>query len=276
LPQQLTNFRYARSGILRRVLEALEHRSVFGSAVVVTICQDLQEHVTAMGAGDRAVLIENVMGGDVEDPPAITAADVRRRWKIDSSAPVVLYTGTFEAYQGLELLLDALGIVARTYPDVRLLVVGGQPDQVEVARSRATRAGAPAVFSGHQPARDIPAFVEAADILASPRTSGTNTPLKIYSYLRSGKPIVATDLLTHTQVLDRDTALLAAPEAEAFAAALVRLIAEPGLGAQLARSAAERARTRYSRDAYVARTKHVCERVIAATGGARMATVPPT
>jgi glycosyltransferase involved in cell wall biosynthesis len=276
LPQQLSNFRFASSAILRRLFEMIEHRSVFGSAVVVTICQDLQDHVTAMGAGDRAVLIENVMGGDVEEPPAIAPADVRRRWQISPSAPLVLYTGTFEAYQGLDLLLDAVALVARTYPDVRVLVVGGRPQQVELARARATHAGTPAIFTGHQPARDIPAFVEAADILASPRISGTNTPLKIYSYLRSGKPIVATDLLTHTQVLDHDTALLVLPEPQAFSAALARLIAEPTLGARLAQNAADRARSRYSRDAYVARTRHVCDRVIAASVGTRVATVPPT
>ena len=56
---------------------------------------------------------------------------------------------------------------------------------------------------------------QACDILVSPRIRGTNTPLKIYSYLRSGKPIVATDLLTHTQVLSPDVARLVAPDADA-------------------------------------------------------------
>ena len=64
-------------------------------------------------------------------------------------------------------------------------------------------------------------------MLASPRIRGTNTPLKIYSYLRSGKPIVATNLITHTQVLTPDIALLVEPEAEAFAAGLARLIDDP-------------------------------------------------
>ena len=68
------------------------------------------------------------------------------------------------------------------------------------------------VFTGQQPAREIPAFVQACDILVSPRIRGTNTPLKIYSYLRSGKPIVATDLLTHTQVLSDGVARLVAPK----------------------------------------------------------------
>jgi glycosyltransferase involved in cell wall biosynthesis len=263
LPQQLTNFRFANSRLLKRAFEVMEDRTVFGSDVVVTICQDLQDHVTTMGAGERAVLIENVMGGDVEEPPQVTPAALRGRWGIPPESPLVLYTGTFEPYQGLDLLLDAMGRAARDEPAVRLLVVGGRPEQVEEARARAGAAGAPAVFTGYQPARDIPAYVAAADILASPRISGTNTPLKIYSYLRSGRPIVATDLLTHTQVLDSGTALLARPKPEAFADAIVRLIRDPGLRARLAAAAADLAKRRYSRDAYVARTRQVCERLAA-------------
>jgi glycosyltransferase involved in cell wall biosynthesis len=261
LPQQLTNFRFARNALLRKAFEVMEDRTVFGSEVVITICKDLQDHVTAMGAGERAVLIENVMGGDVEEPPDLTPEAVRGRWNIPRDAPLVLYTGTFEPYQGLDLLFDALGIVARTHPQVRALVVGGRPEQVEAARARAKAAGADVVLTGHQPAREVPAYVAASDILASPRIAGTNTPLKIYSYLRSGKPIVATDLLTHTQVLDRETALLVAPQPAAFASALTRLVDDPGGGRAIANAARERARTRYSRDAYVAKTRQVCERV---------------
>jgi glycosyltransferase involved in cell wall biosynthesis len=275
LPQQLTNFHFARSRFLRHVFQKIEDASVFGSDVVVTICQDLQDRVTAMGAGDRAVLIENVMGGDVEEPPAITAADVRRRWGIDADAPLVLYTGTFEPYQGLDLLLEAMARVGRTHAAARLLVVGGRPDQVEAARARAADLGAPAIFTDHQPARDIPAFVQATDILASPRIYGTNTPLKIYSYLRAGKPIVATDLLTHTQVLDGDTALLVEPNPQAFAAALERLISDPALCARLAHAARERAMAKYAREIYVARTRQVCDRLAAAGARQRLALAPP-
>ena len=275
LPQQLTNFRFARSKALRRVFEKVEDDSVFGSEVVITICKDLQDRVTEMGAGDRSVLIENVMGGDVEEPPSMTGDDVRRKWGIAASDPLVLYTGTFEAYQGLDMLLDAAGILAQTQPQVRFLIVGGRDEQVALAKAQAERVGAKAIFTGYQPAREIPAFVEAADVLASPRIAGTNTPLKIYSYLRSGKPIVATDLLTHTQVLDRDIALLVPPKAEAFAAALSRLIAEPEVGRQLARAAAERARTTYARDVYVSRTRQVCDRIAAALAR-RGATAAPS
>jgi glycosyltransferase involved in cell wall biosynthesis len=264
LPQQLANFKFARSAWLKRLFERMEHRTIFGSNVVITICQDLFDHVQTMGAGDRALLIENVMGGDVEEQPQVAAGEVRGRWGIPETGQVILYTGTFEPYQGLDLLVDAMGLVARTHPDATLLVVGGRPEQVETMRATAGRKGGRIVFTGHQPARDIASYVAAADVLVSPRIAGTNTPLKIYSYLRSARPIVATDLLTHTQVLSRETSLLVAPQPEAFAAAITRLLDDPALAARLAQAAGELARSRYSREEYVARTVRACERLVQA------------
>jgi glycosyltransferase involved in cell wall biosynthesis len=263
LPQQLTNFSFARSALLRRAFEAMEHRTVFGSDVVITICQDLYDHVHSMGAGSRAILIENVMGGDVEQAPQLSSSEVRSRWGIPAGAPLVLYTGTFEPYQGLDMLMEAVAIVAKARPEVRLLVVGGREEQVAAAKARAQALGTPATFTGHQPARDIPAYVQACDLLASPRIKGTNTPLKIYSYLRAGKPILATRLLTHTQVLDDEVAMLVAPEPAAFAEAMLRLLDDGALRERLARHAAERARTKYSREIYVSRTDTAFERLVA-------------
>jgi glycosyltransferase involved in cell wall biosynthesis len=255
LPQQLSNFRFTRSAALRRLFEAAERTVIGGSSAIITICQELQDTVTAMGAGDRAVLIENVMGGEVDEPPAGDGEGVRQRCGLAATDPVILYTGTFEPYQGLDLLLEAGALLARTHPQAKILVVGGEPAQVEAARERAEALGAPAVFTGRQPAAEIPRYVQASDILASPRVAGTNTPLKIYSYLRSGRPIVATDLLTHTQVLDRESALLVRPDAEAFAGALGRLIDRPDERARLAGGAARLAASKYSREAYIARTR---------------------
>ena len=133
-------------------------------------------------------------------------------------------------------------------------MVGGEPAQVTEAAARARALGAPVVFAGQQPARDIPAFIEASDVLVSPRVSGTNTPLKIYSYLRSGRPIVATNLSTHTQVLDRTVAELVDAQPEAFAAGIVGLLDDPGRRRALADAAAALARDRYSRQAYLDRT----------------------
>jgi glycosyltransferase involved in cell wall biosynthesis len=279
LPQQLANFTYSRSRALRSFFAWAERQMVRRSGVVVTICQELQDTVTAMGAGDRALLIENVMGGEVEDPPFLTPAVIRSKWGIPESAPVLLYTGTFEAYQGVELLCRAAALLAVSHPHVRVLVVGGEPEQVDRLREIATREGADRVlvFTGQQPAREIPAFVSAADVLVSPRIRGTNTPLKIYSYLRSGKPIVATDLLTHTQVLTAEVSRLVPPTAEALAGALGGLVDRPEEGARLAEAAQRLADARYGRDAYVRRTAEAYARLLRReSGGPEVATAGRT
>jgi glycosyltransferase involved in cell wall biosynthesis len=217
-----------------------------------------------MGAGERALLIENVMGGDVEDAPSFPAGDIRGKWGVPADAPLALYTGTFEAYQGVDMLIDAAAIVAKTHPAVRILVVGGEPGQVSAARARAETAGAAAtmIFTGQQPARDIPSYVQASDLLVSPRIRGTNTPLKIYSYLRSGKPIIATNLRTHTQVLSNEVARLVVPEPAPFAAAIIELVDHPERGVQLAAAAADLAATHYSRASYVQRTADAYRRLV--------------
>jgi glycosyltransferase involved in cell wall biosynthesis len=269
LPQQLSNFTYSRSPALRRVFAWAEDQMVHRSNVVITICQELQDTVGDMGAGDRALLIENVMGGDVEDAPSLTPDEIRRRWDVPAAAPLALYTGTFEAYQGVELLIQAAARLTRTHPQLRVLVVGGEPAQVDAARAAADAAGAPSImrFTGQQPAREIPAFVQACDILVSPRVRGTNTPLKIYSYLRSGKPIVATDLLTHTQVLSPAVARLVPVDAEAVAAAVAELLDRPDERRRLAEAARALAEDKYSREAYVRRTAQAYAMLMAGKAG---------
>jgi glycosyltransferase involved in cell wall biosynthesis len=264
LPQQLSNFKFSGSAALRRIFDVAETQMVGKSDVVITICQELQDTVVAMGHGDRALLIENVMGGDVEEPPTLTPAAIRDRWGIAPEAPIVLYTGTFEAYQGLEMLIEAAAILQGTHPVARVLIVGGESAQVAAAAEVARTHGAGnVVFTGQQPAREIPAFVQAAAILASPRIRGTNTPLKIYSYLRSGTPIVATNLLTHTQVLSADVARLAAPEAAPFAAAIGGLLDDAESRRGLAAAARRLSDERYSREVYLARTAEACRRLAA-------------
>jgi glycosyltransferase involved in cell wall biosynthesis len=263
LPQQLSNFKYSQSAALRGLFNWIEDQMVHNSDVVITICQELQDTVSGMGLADRSLLIENVMGGDVDEPPSRSPQEVRAAWGIPETAPLALYTGTCEAYQGVDMLIDAASIVARQRPDARVLVVGGEPPQVEQARARAEHCGASAVmvFAGQQPARDIPGFVQAADLLVSPRIRGTNTPLKIYSYLRSGKPIVATNLLTHTQVLTPEIASLVDPRPEPFAAAIIELIDHPDRRARLSSAALAVAHEKYSRESYLSRTAEAYRRL---------------
>ena len=116
-----------------------------------------------------------------------------------------------------------------------LLLVGGEPHQIEVLKARAARSGVASaiLLVGKRPVEQMPEFMAMADVLASPRLEPYVTPLKIYAYMASGRPIVATDLPTHTDVLDLNSAILAPPSAEGLADGIARAFKEPARSARL-------------------------------------------
>jgi glycosyltransferase involved in cell wall biosynthesis len=260
LPQQLTNFAFSGSVLIRRIFTALERLMIKRSRVVVVICPSLEETVRLIDPHARTVLIENAPGSSEEEATAEQAAAIRQSLGVAGNAPIVLYTGTFEAYQGLDLLFDAMAIVHASRPEARLLLAGGKPDQIARARGHARAAGieAATIFAGERPAGEIPAYLLAADVLVSPRSRGTNTPLKIYQYLRSGKPIVATRLLTHTQVLNDDTAVLTGATAREFAGGILAALTDGVRAAAIGKQARHLADTKYSYEAYLERTRQAC------------------
>jgi glycosyltransferase involved in cell wall biosynthesis len=259
LPQQLSNFSFSRSRALTRTFSWLERFVIRRSKVVVVICPHLAEVVRGIEPGVPAVLIENAPGsGDA--PVAGSGAGVRQELGLPPNVPIILYTGTFEAYQGLDLLFEAARKVIAGRPDARFLLAGGRPDQIAAARVQAERMGIgkAVVFAGQRAAEEIPLFLDAADVLVSPRSTGTNTPLKIYQYLRSGRPIVATRLLTHTQVLNDDVAILTAATADGFAAGIEAALSDRERARSVGDRARELADTKYSYDAYLTRTRQAC------------------
>ena len=258
LPQQLTNFAFSRSRTLTWLFARLERFVIRRSRVVIVICRHLEETVRGIDGSVPTVLIENAPGSG-DSPTAGSGSSIRSELGI-GAAPMVLYTGTFEPYQGLDLLFAAAAHTGQRVPDVRFVLAGGQPDQIEAAKVQARAAGVEplVVFAGQRPAEEIPLFLDAADVLVSPRSSGTNTPLKIYQYLRSGRPIVATRLLTHTQVLNDDVAFLADATASGFGDAIVRALSDPAQSRAVGQRARQLAETKYSYEAYLDRTRQAC------------------
>jgi len=261
LPEQLVNFRYTRSAVLRKLFAILERWTIKGSAAVIVICPYLQEVVADVDSEKPCFLIENsplteanrAAGGE-----EVTA--LRKSLGLEGTA-VIGYTGTFEAYQGLDLLFDAVRWIAERDPKARLLMVGGHPDQIEVARDAIQQRGLEdkVVFVGQRPPAEMSVYLAATDILVSPRSHGNNTPLKIYSYLRAGKPIVATRLLTHTQVLDDEISQLTAADPEAFGKGILTLLRDPNRAQALGEAARRRAENQYSYENYLEKTRRVLD-----------------
>jgi glycosyltransferase involved in cell wall biosynthesis len=106
------------------------------------------------------------------------------------------------------------------------------------------------VAVGARPVASIAGYLQQADILISPRREGSNTPMKIYSYMLSGKPILATRIRAHTQVVDDECAMLVEPQAEDIARGLSELVNDPARRERLGAAARQRAANRYSLEAF--------------------------
>lgn len=265
LPQQLTNFAFTGSTLARAVVRWFEKLMINRSKVVIVICPALEDTVRETAPTANVVLIENAPGSAEEQATPAQAAAVRAAHGLAADAPLVLYTGTFEAYQGLDLLFASMAHVKARRPDARLLMAGGKPDQVEKARAQAREAGIAdvTIFAGERPASEIPAYLLACDALVSPRSRGTNTPLKIYQYLRSGKAIVATRLMTHTQVLDDETSILTGVTPQEFGDGILLALTDRAKASTLGANAQRLAETKYSYEAYLDKTKRACAALFA-------------
>jgi glycosyltransferase involved in cell wall biosynthesis len=158
-------------------------------------------------------------------------------------------------------LIEAFAEARRTRPEAFLLMVGGSEPQVEHYRGMANRSGLEGhcLFTGTVPQPVAKRLMAGADVLTSPRTEGINTPLKIYEQLASGKPLVATRILSHTQVLDDEVCFLAEPESSSFAAGLLAALEEGPRRESVVRGARKLYDDQYSRPAYERKIRTLLE-----------------
>ncbi len=261
LPQQLSNFGFTKSRLIHGLFARQEDLALTRADAVITICPHLAEYaVTKVADEQRHFLIENSIFEPVRlagaktasDAPEQLPPDITKLLQRERQGALVVYAGTLELYQGIDLLVGAMAQVVRQHPDTTLLVVGGTPAQVQRYEGQAREAGIGehCWFTGNQPQHVATACTDRADILVSPRSRGTNTPLKVYQQLASGKPLVATNIYSHTQVLTDKVCVLVPPEPAGIAAGLVRLIDAPADAQALVAAAQRLYAQEYSRAAY--------------------------
>lgn len=244
IPEQLRD-KFGLPGWLDRLLVAAERRAVRGSIGAMPCCEALGETVRSYDADLPMQTLEDVT---LVDQSADTSIPEDCRF----DAPVVMYIGNLEGYQGVDLLIEGFAAAMKTAAPARLVVIGGTPETIDKHRDIAAAAGIAdkVVFTGPRPVEEIGRYMSAATIVVSPRRQGRNTPMKIYSYLDSGRPLIATRLYTHTQVLDDDISLLVEPTPEDMGRGIAALLADPALRDRLAQAAARRVEAEFSPQAY--------------------------
>lgn len=156
-------------------------------------------------------------------------AESRTALSLTGEGPLVVYTGHLYGWKGVGTLLEA----ATHMPDVRFYLVGGTPKDVDEHRERY----APyenITFIGHVPHEVVPLWQAAADMLVLPNTAKEEiaahytSPMKLFEYMASGRPIVASRLPAITEVVDETMAyLFTADDASDLARAINTVLTDP-------------------------------------------------
>jgi len=244
------NYGFGRFHPVTVLAGLVERITVRGSTSVIAHFPSVAARARHASHGRVAATVVFNVSLDAPVDPDITER-ARASWA-PQGEQILLYAGTLEAYQGVPLLVEAMTQV-RDLP-VRLVIVGGREDQQRLLEKLAAGLGVAdrVVIAGAAAQQDVPSLYRAADVLASPRESGDNTPLKLFSYLGSGRPVLATRIASHTQIVDDTTAELVEPTPAALAAGIRRLLGSPERRGELARNGIRAVDERYGTRAYVA------------------------
>ena len=233
MSQQLEDGNYLRSRFLLNRFKRLELRAMARARAIITVGPEMTEVLKRLAPGVAAYSLPDSPLSFGESATPELENTITRRF-FSQTRRTILYTGNFHPYQGIDLLIQSIRQLKQRIDgrfDFVLLLVGGSAAESRTVgryRKMASDLGLEQeiVFCGEYPAEAMPAFMRRSDLLVSSRISGNNVPLKVYTYLASGTLLVATNIPSHTQVLNDGNCLLADPEPEGLARALYRGLAD--------------------------------------------------
>jgi glycosyltransferase involved in cell wall biosynthesis len=232
---------------LARVAGVVERINLRAADRIIVVSDVLRQDLVERGVpADKVTMNPNAV-----DPARFTpdAGGGRVREQLDLDGTVVVgFSGTFGEWHGVPTLARAIPLVLEARPHVRWLLIGDGPLRATIGVSGRVR------LAGMVPHADVPAYLAACDILVSPHGRQADggeffgSPTKLFEYMASGRPIVASSIGQIAEVLrDEHTALLVPPDdADALSAAIVRLVDDACLRTQLGGAAREAAVTRHT------------------------------
>jgi len=234
----------AREGNLRyRISRALETHVLRRATAVTTICEGLRQEIVARGIpAGRVTVIPNAVDLDAFDTAGEPDPQLRQSLGL-GEGPVLGFIGSFYAYEGLSLLIDALPRLLQRAPQARVLLVGGGPQEARLRQQvQAQGLDTAVVFTGRVPHAEVGRYYDLLDILVYPRLpmrlTELVTPLKPLEAMAQGRLIVASDVGGHRELIrHRETGMLfPAGDAAALTDAVAALLDEPALGPTLRRN----------------------------------------
>ncbi len=193
-------------GLRYRATRALETYAIKNVDAVTTICEGLRGDIVARGIPPgKVTVIPNAV--DIEKFTVGGAPDAELQAKLGLTGKTVLgFIGSFYAYEGLNVLLDALPQMLQNNPEIRLLLTGGG-FQEQALREQAQRLGVAdkVVFTGRVPNSEVTRYYDLVDVLVYPRLSmrltELVTPLKPLEAMAQGRLVAASDVGGHRELI---------------------------------------------------------------------------
>ena len=218
---------------LAKIFNWFEARAMKGALANAPVCHALRE-LCEKNNSSKTVTLHDI--SQLKNPDLKPTGLIRK--EINSDGLILLYCGNLEVYQGVDLLVESFPYVVKEDVKVELVIIGGIPEDIERYTQKAKRLGIEenVHFLGPRPFDQLDAYLADADILVAPRIKGVNTPMKIFPYLHSGKPVLLTKLYTHTQIVTDEEAYLADATPQAFGAGIVELAKSPELREKLGKN----------------------------------------
>ena len=237
---------------------------------VVCLTSQMRDELVQWGVDEHQVIVE---GDAVREEVLCDVLPVKDFAKRFGEHPVVGYVGSLVARnslsKGVDVLIDALAVLKRQGKAVRGLIVGGPEDWKKKYKDHARKIGLSsddAVFTGKVPSSNVSSMMSSCDVLVYPAPASNHpyyvrdtSPLKVFEYMASGRPIVAADIPPIRDILNEETATFFLPgDADSCAQAIQRVISNP----EEAHQRTINARKRVEDYTWVKRMARILERVI--------------
>lgn len=219
-------------GSLRyRSIRALETYALKRVDHAFTICEGLRKDIVQRGiSAEKVTVIPNAVDVNAFQLAGKPSPDLLEKYGLTNKT-VIGFIGSFYAYEGLDLLLDALPALLVARPDIRVLLVGGGPQENNLKnQAQALGIAEKVVFVGRVPHSEVNRYYDLIDILAYPRhpmrLTELVTPLKPLEAMAQGQIFVASDVGGHKELIRHgETGMLfAAGNSKALAAAILELL----------------------------------------------------
>lgn len=203
------------SGSLRyRASRAIESFALKRADQVTTICEGLRGDIIGRGvAADKVTVIPNAVDVDRFRFGAPADVDLQRALGLEGKL-VLGFAGSFYGYEGLSDLIHAAARLLAQYPDLKVLLVGGGPEEVRLkAQVESLGMSDCVIFTGRVPHAEVQRYYELIDVLVYPRIpirlTELVTPLKPLEAMAQGRVLVASDVGGHRELIrDGETGFL--------------------------------------------------------------------